>query len=84
MASPDDRPAAGRRRVHPYAITGGRTRPAHDDEEIEALVATTACGGWPPKLTVEQRAIAAASPAGRPPPVVWRDPRAAVSACSRP
>jgi hypothetical protein len=39
-------------------MTGGRTRPTHDDLEIEALVATTAIGQQTPKLTVEQRAIA--------------------------
>jgi hypothetical protein len=41
-------------------MTGGRTRPTHDDLEIEALVATTiSVGERTPKLTVEQRAIAA-------------------------
>jgi Protein of unknown function (DUF742) len=55
---PDDQPAAGRRRVRPYAMTGGRTRPT-DDLEIEALVSTTAIGEQTPRLTVEQRAIAA-------------------------
>jgi hypothetical protein len=40
-------------------MTGGRTRPTHDDLEIEALVATTSIGEQTPKLTVEQRAIAA-------------------------
>jgi hypothetical protein len=40
-------------------MTGGRTRPAHTDLEIEALVSTTAQGERSPKLTVEQRAIAA-------------------------
>jgi uncharacterized protein DUF742 len=54
------RPAsAHRRRVRPYSLTGGRTRPTHDDLEIEALVATTSVGEQTPKLTVEQRAIAA-------------------------
>ncbi len=53
-----DQPALGRRRVRPYAMTGGRTRPSHDDLEIEALVSTTAIGEQTPKLTVEQRAIA--------------------------
>jgi hypothetical protein len=48
-----------RRRVRPYAMTGGRTRPTHDDLEIEALVSTTSVGQPTPKLTVEQRAIAA-------------------------
>jgi len=61
MTAPDDQPAvSGRRRVRPYAMTGGRTRPTHDDLEIEALVATTiSVGERTPKLTVEQRAIAA-------------------------
>ena len=58
MTIPDDQPAPGRRRVRPYAMTGGRTRPAHTDLEIEALVSTTSTGERTPKLTVEQRAIA--------------------------
>jgi hypothetical protein len=45
---PDDQPAAGRRRVRPYAMTGGRTRPTDDDLEIEALVSTTAIGEQTP------------------------------------
>jgi hypothetical protein len=40
-------------------MTGGRTRPAHTDLEIEALVSTTSLGERTPTLTVEQRAIAA-------------------------
>jgi Protein of unknown function (DUF742) len=60
MTTPDDQPMApGRRRVRPYAMTGGRTRPTHDDLEIEALVSTTSIGEQTAKLTVEQRAIAA-------------------------
>src|SRR6266508_1827344 len=59
MTAPDDQPGPGRRRVRPYAMTGGRTRPAHDILEIEALVSSTASGEQTPKLTVEQRAIAA-------------------------
>jgi hypothetical protein len=59
MSSPDDQPAPDRRRVRPYAMTGGRTRPTHDDLEIETLVSTTSTGELTPKLTVEQRAIAA-------------------------
>jgi hypothetical protein len=39
-------------------MTGGRTGPTHTDLEIEAPVAT-ASGEQTPKLTVEQRAIAA-------------------------
>jgi hypothetical protein len=59
MTIPDDQPAPGRRRVRPYAMTGGRTRPTHTDLEIEALVTTTSTGEQAPRLTVEQRAIAA-------------------------
>jgi len=59
VTTPDDQPGPDRRRVRPYAMTGGRTRPTHDDLEIEALVATTSIGEQTPKLTVEQRAIAA-------------------------
>ena len=40
-------------------MTGGRTRPIHDDLEIETLVSITAMVEQMPKLTVEQRAIAA-------------------------
>jgi hypothetical protein len=40
-------------------MTGGRTRPAHTELEIEALVSTTSLGERTPTLTVEQRAIAA-------------------------
>jgi hypothetical protein len=47
------------RLVRPYYLTGGRTRPGYTDLEIEALVSTTALGARAPKLTVEQRAIAA-------------------------
>jgi Protein of unknown function (DUF742) len=59
VTTPDDQPAAGHRRVRPYAMTGGRTRPTDGDLEIEALVSTTAIGEQAPRLTVEQRAIAA-------------------------
>jgi uncharacterized protein DUF742 len=59
MTGADQEPALQRRRVRPYAITGGRTRPTHDDLELEALVSTTSVGQPTPKLTVEQRAIAA-------------------------
>ena len=59
MTSPDEQPASDLRRVRPYAMTGGRTRPTHDDLEIETLVCTTSIGEQTPKLTVEQRAIAA-------------------------
>ena len=40
-------------------MTGGRTRPTHDALEIETLVSTTSTVDLTPKLTVEQRAIAA-------------------------
>jgi len=40
-------------------MTGGRTRSAHTELEIEALVSTTSLGERTPTLTVEQRAIAA-------------------------
>jgi hypothetical protein len=59
MTSPNARPAPEPQRVRPYAMTGGRTRPTHDDLEIETLVSTTSTGEQTPKLTVEQRAIAA-------------------------
>jgi hypothetical protein len=59
MTSADQEPGLDRRRVRPYAMTGGRTRPTHDDLEIEALVSTTSVGDQTPRLTVEQRAIAA-------------------------
>jgi len=59
MMSPDEQPVSDPRRVRPYAMTGGRTRPTHDDLEIETLVSTTSTGEQTPKLTVEQRAIAA-------------------------
>jgi hypothetical protein len=59
MTSLDDQPVPDPRRVRPYAMTGGRTRPTHHDLEIETLVSTTSTGDLTPKLTVEQRAIAA-------------------------
>jgi hypothetical protein len=40
-------------------MTGGRTRPTHDDLEIKALVSTAAMVEQTPKPTVEQRATAA-------------------------
>jgi Protein of unknown function (DUF742) len=51
--------AADQQRVRPYAMTGGRTRPTHDALAIETLVSTTSTVDLTPKLTVEQRAIAA-------------------------
>jgi hypothetical protein len=59
MTSSDQEPRLDRRRVRPYAMTGGRTRPTDDGLEIEALVSTTSVGDRTPTLTVEQRAIAA-------------------------
>ena len=59
MTSADQEPRLDHPRVRPYAMTGGRTRPTHDDLEVEALVSTTSDGERTPKLTVEQRAIAA-------------------------
>jgi hypothetical protein len=58
VTTPDEQPGPDRRRVRPYAMTGGRTRPTHDDLEIEALISTTSVGERTPTLTVEQRAIA--------------------------
>jgi hypothetical protein len=58
MTSPAEQPASDPRRVRPYAMTGGRTRPTHHALEIETLVFTTSVGEPTPKLTVEQRAIA--------------------------
>jgi hypothetical protein len=59
MTGAEEEPRLDRRRVRPYAMTGGRTRPTHDDLEMEALISTTSAGDRTPKLTVEQRAIAA-------------------------
>ena len=58
MISPNH-PAADHQRVRPYAMTGGRTRPTHEALAIETLVSTTSTVELTPKLTVEQRAIAA-------------------------
>jgi len=58
----DDLQGFGRRTpgpvVRPYAITGGRARPRHDDLEVEALVSTTSLGELNPNLSYERRAIA--------------------------
>jgi Protein of unknown function (DUF742) len=59
MSNRDEKRSAERQRVRPYAMTGGRTEPAHADLEMEALVSTIPTGARSPKLTVEQRAIAA-------------------------
>ena len=54
----DDRQQEPGRLVRPYYMTGGRTRPAHDDLELETLVSTTALGATSPKVGgVERRAI---------------------------
>ena len=44
--------------VRPYAITGGRARPRHDDLEVEALVSTTSVGELSPNLSYERRTVA--------------------------
>jgi hypothetical protein len=54
----DNRPEEPGRLVRPYYMTGGRTRPAHRDLELETLVSTTALGATSPKVGgVERRAI---------------------------
>jgi hypothetical protein len=54
----DNRQQEPGRLVRPYYMTGGRTRPAHEDLELETLVATTALGATSPRVTgVERRAI---------------------------
>jgi hypothetical protein len=59
--SGDDPHGLGRPRqgpvVRPYAITGGRARPRHDDLEVETLVSTTLTGKIVPYLSYERRAI---------------------------
>jgi hypothetical protein len=56
----DNRRQEPGRLVRPYYMTGGRTRPAHDDLELETLVSTTALGETSRKLAgVERRAIVA-------------------------
>ena len=57
MTSPNARPAPEPGRVRPYAMTGGRTRPTHDDLAIETPVSTISTAEQRPKLTVKQRAI---------------------------
>jgi hypothetical protein len=45
--------------VRPYAMTGGRTRPAHADLEVESLVSTTSVGEASAQaLNFEQQLIA--------------------------
>jgi Protein of unknown function (DUF742) len=54
----DNRQQEPGRLVRPYYMTGGRTRPAHEDLELETLVATTALGATSTRVTgVERRAI---------------------------
>jgi Protein of unknown function (DUF742) len=54
----DNRQQEPGRLVRPYYMTGGRTRPAHDDLELETLVSTTALGATSPRVGgVERRAI---------------------------
>jgi hypothetical protein len=54
----DNRQEGPGRLVRPYYMTGGRTRPAHEDLELETLVSTTALGATSPKVSgVERRAI---------------------------
>ncbi len=58
--STDDRQSVGRRPgpvVRPYAITGGRARPRHEDLEVEALVSTPSSAEVTPRLTYERRSI---------------------------
>jgi Protein of unknown function (DUF742) len=59
--SADDPHGYGRVRqgpvVRPYAITGGRARPRHQDLEVEALVTTAYRGELAPFLTYERRTI---------------------------
>ena len=53
----DSRQEPGRL-VRPYAMTGGRTRPADDDLELETLVSTTSLGETSLTLSLERRSIA--------------------------
>jgi hypothetical protein len=56
MAEQDERDPS---RVRPYAVTGGRTRPARTDLPIETLVAVTPAGAAAaPALVLERRLIA--------------------------
>ena len=53
----DNRQEPGRL-VRPYFMTGGRTRPAHQDLELETLISTTAAGEASPNLKAERYSIA--------------------------
>ncbi len=59
--SRDDRQGLGRQRpgpvVRPYAITGGRARPRHEDLAVEALVSTPSGGPLTPRLSYERRSV---------------------------
>jgi hypothetical protein len=46
------------RRIRPYTMTGGRTRPQHDELELETLVTATARAAelWP-SLSLEQQSL---------------------------
>jgi hypothetical protein len=56
MATQDERDPS---QVRPYAVTGGRTRPADTNLSIEALVTITPAGAAAtPALVLEQRSIA--------------------------
>jgi len=58
---PDDQPAAvpGRRRVRPHAMTGGRIRPARGRPGCRGAGRHHSTAMRTPRLTLEQRAIAA-------------------------
>jgi hypothetical protein len=62
MRTPDadgSQPRGPSRLLRSYAVTGGRTRPLHDDLELESLVATSALGGRESqRLSMERREIA--------------------------
>jgi hypothetical protein len=53
----DNRQEPGRL-VRPYSMTGGRTRPADDDLELETLVSTTSQGETSLTLSLERQSIA--------------------------
>jgi hypothetical protein len=46
------------RRIRPYTMTGGRTRPQHDELELDTLVTATARAAelWP-SLSLEQQSL---------------------------
>src|SRR5215211_2843935 len=83
MSSLGDQPAPDPQRARPYAMTGGRTRPTHDDLETETLISTTSVRGADaeadrgpaghrrplPRHPVHRRGV------GPPPPSPGRHPR---------